>query len=98
MAAVEGRSYGEDTYDAGILRDYYLKELDARPAVSLALDTRVTKLRADTGEFVVQYSDRGGKSARAEATAPLLLNATYASVNQVLTLVNEGLAGILAIE
>ncbi len=82
----------EDTYDAGILREYYLKELAARSEqASLLYDIRVERIHTQGGELLLDFTDCRGAGERRRVSSPLLLNATYASVNQILMLVNEGL-------
>ena len=71
----------EYTYDAHILRDYFLEELKKYPHVEICCGREIqsiTKL-SDRYEIRALYEDR-------EETyqAPFVLNASYASVNQVL--------------
>lgn len=71
----------EYTYDAHILRDYFLAELGKYKCVDLLLGREAGRIvqRADCYEV---YAMCQGKEERYEA--PFVLNATYASVNQVL--------------
>ncbi|MCR5675473.1 MAG: FAD-binding oxidoreductase [Lachnospiraceae bacterium] len=82
----------EDTYDAGLLRDHYLRELAARSdRVTLLFDARISSIRAANGEFTLAITDHAGKGSSLTVSAPRLVNATYASANQVLALLNESL-------
>ncbi|MCR4764276.1 MAG: FAD-binding oxidoreductase [Lachnospiraceae bacterium] len=79
----------EDTYDAGILKDYYLQELAAcADRVTLEFDAHVTEISAADSVFSLRYDSHG---TAASASAHTLVNATYASANQVLHLINRGL-------
>ena len=71
----------EYTYDAHILRDYFLEELGKYKGVELLLGRDIKRIvkRADRYEIHALYQ---GKEERYEA--PFVLNATYASVNQIL--------------
>lgn len=68
----------EDTYDAQILREFYEKELRALPNVTLQFGVRIAAIRKDASCYTVRLAD--GR----EASAGYLLNATYASTNQIL--------------
>lgn len=77
----------EYTYDARILRDFFLAELGKYPQVKLLYSRRIQKIvkRADRYEIYAVYKGNdlcAGQEERYEA--PFVLNATYASVNQVL--------------
>lgn len=71
----------EYTYDAGLLRDYFLAELEKYPEAKLLCGREIGHIvrRADRYEV---YAVHQGREERYEA--PFVLNATYASVNQVL--------------
>lgn len=73
----------EYTYDAHILRDFFLEELGKYKGVDLLCGREVTRIveKADCYEIHARHQ---GKEERYEA--PFVLNATYASVNQVLEL------------
>lgn len=77
----------EYTYDAHILRDYYLEELARYRNVELLCGRQIQRIvkKPDCYEIYAMYQ---GKEERYEA--PFVLNATYASVNQVLGLI-EGM-------
>ena len=68
----------EYTYDAVILRDYFLSELDKYSnSVELKLGEMITGISRDADEFVVRT--RSGL----EYKSSFVLNATYASTNQI---------------
>ena len=68
----------EYTYDARILRDYYLEKLaDYSAACKMIFGVRIDRIEKERDVYTV-YS--GG---RALASAPYVLNASYAGTNQV---------------
>lgn len=71
----------EYTYDAHILRDYFLEELGRYKGVALCWGRAVGRIVRGADRYEVYASCRG-REERYEA--PFVLNATYASVNQVL--------------
>ena len=71
----------EYTYDAMLLRDYYVKELSARSNVEIKYHARIGRIYRKGAKYEVELS--GG--CRYEAG--YILNATYASTNQILQLV-----------
>lgn len=77
----------EYTYDAHILREFFLEELRKLDCVELCCGRQIQRIvkRADRYEIAALH---GGKEERHEA--PFVLNATYASVNQVLRLIETG--------
>ena len=74
----------EYTYDAQILRDYYVKELAAQPKAELRYRARIGKILHRGNCYEVQLKDGDC------FTTDYVLNATYASTNQVLQLVEGG--------
>lgn len=80
----------EYTYDAHILRDYFLEELKKYPGVEILLGREVSRIVGNSDTFEV-YALCGGREERFEA--PFVLNATYASVNQVLGRMEMGEGG-----
>lgn len=71
----------EYTYDAHILRDYFLEQLAQYPSVQLLYERDIRRIVKGTGSYEI-YALHQGREERYEA--PFVLNATYASVNQVL--------------
>lgn len=74
----------EYTYDAGLLRDFFLSELKKYPGVELCFGRDIQSIvkREDRYEISAIH---GKTEERYEA--PFVLNASYASVNQVLQMV-----------
>lgn len=74
----------EYTYDAMILRDYYLDRLEGKNHITIKFSARIDRIVKQDRSFLVQMET--GESYE----APFMLNAAYASVNQVLNRV-EGM-------
>lgn len=68
----------EYTYDAKILQDYYEEKLSEMPNVTIIYEARIEKIIKTNSVFEVWL--QGNKKTE----APFVLNATYASVNQVI--------------
>lgn len=68
----------EYTYDAGILRQFYEEQLSGQSQVTLRYEARIEKILKRNHVFEVWLSD--GSCVE----APFVLNATYASVNQII--------------
>ena len=68
----------EYTYDAKLLQKYYEEELGKMPNVNVVYEARIEKIAKNTDKFDVWLAD--GKRVE----APFVLNATYASVNQII--------------
>ena len=66
----------EYTYDAMILKDYFLKELDKYSSVEIMYETEIKKIYRNRDEYVI-------KTDTQEYSSEYVLNATYASVNQI---------------
>lgn len=73
----------EYTYDAKILGAYYLEKLEKKKNVRILYGTRIEKIVKGDSFFVVRMEDG------TEYEAPFVLNATYASVNQILNKIEE---------
>lgn len=71
----------EYTYDAHILRDFFLEELSQYPGVRIYYNTEIQRIVKEADRFTI-YALRDGKKEC--YSAPFVLNASYASVNQVL--------------
>ncbi len=76
----------EDTYDAHIIRDYYLDELAELCNVEIRFNVRTEKI-VQTEDAVIVYFNN--EEDAFEAATPFLLNATYASTNQVMDLIED---------
>ena len=68
----------EYTYDAKILQKFYEEELEKFPGVTIVYEARIERIVKSADEFTVFLE--GAESVK----APFVLNATYASVNQVI--------------
>jgi glycine/D-amino acid oxidase-like deaminating enzyme len=75
----------EDTYDAMILRDHFLQEIDALPKVTILTDVRLSRIVKTDDCYETDFTKSGTEES---AKTPFLINATYASTNQIL-----GMAG-----
>lgn len=71
----------EYTYDAHILRDYLMEELEKRSNVQVRFQREIIRI-VKGSRFYEVYALHEGKEECYEA--PFVLNATYASVNEVL--------------
>jgi len=71
----------EFTYDTNILKDYFLEELRQYPGVELRFGQSVKRIGQTSCRFEI-ITGSGKEETRVEA--PFVLNAAYASVNQVL--------------
>lgn len=71
----------EYTYDAMILRDYYLEKIEPLKNVTVKYDVKIRKI--EKGEDVYYICDAEGT----EYTTGFLLNATYAGTNQILDMI-----------
>ena len=82
----------EYTYDAALLRDYLLEQLAQYSNAELRFEQRITRIVKKSDRFEVYVIPGAGKDESAGGKeicleAPFVLNATYASVNQILSLV-----------
>ncbi len=75
----------EYTYDAKMLRDHFLKELSALNNVTIMFDADIRKIICDNDKECYEIDLGSGKVYGSK-----LLNATYASTNQVLAM-TEGI-------
>lgn len=66
----------EYTYDAQVLRDWFLKKISALPNVELRCDSTVTAIQREQERYRVYSRGTSDDSA-------FVLNATYASTNQI---------------
>ncbi len=70
----------EYTYDAKLLRDYYLEEIDKLPNVTIVYSSRITGINQVSDYYEVCLEN--DEKYRTE----FLLNATYASTNQIINM------------
>ena len=78
----------EDTYDAMILRDYFLDEIAKLPGIELQLNARMGFIHKLADKYEIGYGI-GEETCSHVASAPFVLNATYASCNQILKMVED---------
>ncbi len=71
----------EYTYDASILKEYYLDKLSALKNVEIRYNTLIERIDKTDDSYVITTSDKEGKSS---LETGFLLNSTYASTNQIL--------------
>lgn len=76
----------EYTYDAHILRDYFLEELKKYPHVKLLFNQDINRIVKEADRFSVYVSDMEQPEKESRLETIFVLNASYASVNQVLNL------------
>jgi hypothetical protein len=69
----------EYTYDAAVLKKYFLEELNNYPNAEIIYNARISAITKAVPNYRV-------KTANAVFSAPFVLNSTYASVNQILAL------------
>jgi len=67
----------EYTYDAMILKDYYLKKLSQIDNVDIIYGARITDIKKTSLSFDIELADKSTYATQ------FLLNATYASTNQI---------------
>lgn len=67
----------EYTYDAHILRDYFLEKLSNKTNVTILYNAEIKDIKLDEENYSVLLSDN------TKFSAPFVLNATYASTNQI---------------
>lgn len=72
----------EYTYDAHILRDYFIKELSKLSSVEIRYGVRISSIKKEESNYEIEFAD--GKEMVSSA---FILNATYASVNQILKMI-----------
>lgn len=74
----------EDTYDAQKLKEFFIKELNKNKNVCIKYGTRIKSFESDGEYFKIRTGTNAYKSK-------FVLNATYASINQLLYLLNYDL-------
>jgi len=74
----------ENTYDAQILRDFYMNELGKYSNVEILFNSRIQSIERNSGLFIIHNSINGNLDT---VEAPFVLNSTYASTNQILKLI-----------
>ncbi|RKM57856.1 FAD-binding oxidoreductase [Butyrivibrio sp. CB08] len=78
----------EDTYDAHILRDFFVDRISDMKNVTVVYGARLQRIRKSADAYeAYYYSEMSEDKAEKCAASDFVLNATYASCNQVLGLV-----------
>lgn len=73
----------EDTYDAIVLRDYFLKEIGHCKNVWMCCNARIVRIEKDNSCYTITLANGDTFSS------DFVLNATYASTNQILSKLKE---------
>ena len=68
----------EYTYDAQILKQYFLDEIAKLPNVKIVYNAQICKIRKEAGQYVIVLKDDTSYESG------FVLNSTYAGVNQIL--------------
>ncbi len=75
----------EYTYDAHVLRDYFLDEIGKLSNVTIRFNSRIQAIERDGDVYNVSVGDKGSlEGADTCYVSDFVLNSTYASVNQIL--------------
>jgi hypothetical protein len=67
----------EYTYDAQILKDFFIKTLMDYPGVTICCNARIKLIKRESNNFIVLLDNQS------VYTAPFVLNVTYAGINQI---------------
>lgn len=70
----------EYTYDAKILKDYFLEKIAKYPTVEIKYNARISSIEKISDKYEITLNDTGGGK---KYLSPFVLNATYASINQI---------------
>ena len=76
----------EDTYDAKIIRDYYVQQLSEMDNVVVKYDVSIDRIIRMQDEYVIEYHIGEEKF---QAVSAFVLNATYASTNQIIDSIED---------
>ncbi|MBQ9990246.1 MAG: FAD-binding oxidoreductase [Lachnospiraceae bacterium] len=74
----------EYTYDAKILQGYFTDQLKDKRNVTLLYGVRIGEILREDRHFILSLNRDEGRGEKEYYSAPFVLNATYASVNQIL--------------
>jgi hypothetical protein len=72
----------EYTYDAKMLRDYFLDKIENLANVSIKFDANIIRIEKDHDEYIITLKDGSVYSTG------FLLNVTYAATNQIIKMLN----------
>jgi len=73
----------EYTYDALILKDHFLKEIGSMPNINLRFNTEISRIEKD--DSLIRITTSQGESHESD----FVINATYASVNEIISLISK---------
>lgn len=73
----------EYTYDAQILKQYLLEQIVQYSNVQIVYGVIIEEIQNNGNAYQIAYSSKLGGANSAKILAPFVLNATYASVNQI---------------
>ena len=76
----------EDTYDACIICDYFIDKIDKLKNIEIQYNVRIDKIIQTKDSIQIIFNSNKGK---VEVFSPFLLNATYASTNQIINLIEN---------
>lgn len=76
----------EDTYDAHIIRDFYMEEIGKLKNITVDFNARIESIVRTDDRVSIVYKV-GSERYTAEST--FLLNATYASTNQIMNIITD---------
>lgn len=79
----------EYTYDAKLLKDILLSQIDDLKNVTVRYSCTLDNIRLCSDRYIITIN--GGVDDRVEFSTKYILNATYASVNQILSKIEEPL-------
>ena len=71
----------EYTYDAMILRDYFIDEINKYKNITILYSTKISKIYKSESDYCVEYNFNGNVNF---VESKFILNATYASTNQII--------------
>lgn len=72
----------EFTYDGSLLKEYFIDKIRQMSNVTIQYNTRIKNIKRDSSLYYVETDDQ------AEFSSEFLLNATYASINQIIDAVD----------
>lgn len=85
----------EYTYDAQVLKKFFLDSLEQYSCVTISYKARIREIRSDGKQWEILYSSDENEYA---AEAPFVLNASYASVNQVMKMAERSLEDLTSVK
>ena len=71
----------EYTYDAMILRDYFLDEINKYKSITILYSTKISKIYKSESDYCIEYNYNENVNF---VESKYILNATYASTNQII--------------